>query len=133
MPSGRISSVLSVLIVSLLLAGCGKARQEKALRERAQQLIGLLCRGETDACLEYADPIYLRAQGSGGAKLAFGIMGALLKLGKHTEQTVRIDGVDLGDNGTTATVRLSLLDQGQWKPMNPSKWVYSDGKWYMTF
>ena len=133
MSARRILTVLSLMVIGLCLVGCGKARHEKAVRERAQRLIGHLCRGETDACLEFADPIYLRAQGTGGAKIAFGIMGGLLKLGKHTEETVRIDEVVLSDDGKTATVRMSLLAEGQWKPLNPSRWVYADGKWYITF
>lgn len=129
----RILRMLSLMMVSLCLVGCGKAYQEKAVRERAQKLIGHLCRGETDACLEYADPIFVRAHGTGGAKLAFGVLGVVLKVGNHTEQTVRIDEVLLGEDGKKATVRLSLQVKGEWKPISPSKWIYADGKWYMTF
>ena len=131
----KLSSVglLSLLIIGICAVGCGKARHERAVRERAQKLIGHLCRGETDACVEYADPVYVRAQGVNGAKVAFGLMGFALKLGKHSEQTVRVDEVAISDDGKTATVRISLLADGQWKPINPSKWVYADGKWYITF
>jgi hypothetical protein len=124
---------VSFAVLSLCLVGCGKARHESAVRERAQQLIEHLCLGETDACLAYADPIYVRAQGTNGAKFAFGVMGGLLRLGKHTKDTVRIDEVVVADDGKTATVRISLSDKGQWKPINPSKWVRTDGQWYMTF
>jgi hypothetical protein len=133
MSSRPVSKVLSLIILGLCLAGCGKARQERAVRERAQLLVGHLCRGEMDACVEFADPIYVRAQGSGKVKFTFGIMGTLLKLGKHTEDTVRIDEVSLGSDGKTASVRISLLADGQWKPLDPSKWVRSDGQWYITF
>ena len=123
----------SLLSLSLCLVGCGKARHESAVRERAQQLIEHLCRGETDVCLAYADPVYVRAQGTNGTKIAFGIMGALLKLGQHTKDTVRIDEVTVADDCKTATVRISLSDKGQWKSLNPSKWVRADGQWYITF
>ena len=47
--------------------------------------------------------------------------------------TVRIDEVTVADDCKTATVRISLSDKGQWKSLNPSKWVRADGQWYITF
>jgi hypothetical protein len=125
--------MLSLMMVSLCLVGCGKAYQEKALRERAQKFIGHLCRGETDACLEYADPIFVRAHGTNGTKLALGVLGLAVKVFSQTEQTMRIDEVVLSEDGKKATVRVSLQVKGEWKPIAPSKWIYADGKWYITF
>ena len=97
-----------------------KPRPADAVRKRAEQLIDYLCRGETDACVEYADPAFVRARGTDGAKLAFGLLGAVLRLGKHTKDTVRIDEVAVAEDGQTATVPMSLLANHQWTAINPS-------------
>jgi hypothetical protein len=110
-----------------------KPRPEEVVRERAEQLIDHLCRGDIEACLEYADPAYVRAHGTNGTKFAFGLMGAVLKLGKHTTDTVRIDEVAVAEDGQTATVRMSLLTNHQWKAINAAKWVHVDGAWYIAF
>jgi len=133
MSSRSCGNVLALVILTLCLSGCGTAAQERAVRERAQKLIGHLCRGETDACMEYADPLFVRAQGAGKAKIGFAIMGGLLKLGKQTEQTVQIDEIIIGQDRKAATVRISLLADGQRKPIDPSRWVLADGQWYITF
>jgi serine/threonine protein kinase len=110
-----------------------KPRPEDDVRQRAQQLIQHLCQGETDACVEYADPAYVRAQGTNGTKIAFGFMGAVLKLGRHTKDTVRIDDIAVDEDGQTAAVQMSLFANRQWTAIKPSKWIRSDGKWYIAF
>lgn len=129
-PSRRL---LLFILVLAPLAGCGTAHHEQAIRQRCQELIGHLCRGDLDACVPYADPIYVRAQGAGKVKFAFGVMSTLLKIGQQNEQTVLIDEVRVGEDRKTATVRLSLQLGDQRKPLDPSRWVLSEGQWYITF
>jgi hypothetical protein len=113
------------------LAGCAKPNHEKAIRERAQTLIGALCRGDNNACLQFADPLFVRAQGENNVKGRFGILAFFIKVGKLSEADIRIDEVGVSPDGKNAVVRISYLSQGQWKVADPINWVFSEGKWYV--
>ena len=127
MPGKCLAYAVSLAVLSLCLCGCQKPPREAALRDRAQQLIGHLCRGEVEPCLEFYDPSFRHAKPA-GARNTLESWAAT-----YNEQTIRIDEVIIGADGATASVGISMLDQGRWEPAEKWKWILSDGKWYIRF
>lgn len=104
---------------------------QKVIKERAQELIDHLAKDETAGALEMTDPGFVRQQGENLVKLRLKVLGALVRLAG--KDRLRVDQVILGPGGKTATIQLSMQQGNQWKPIDPSRWVRVDGKWYITF
>ncbi len=96
-------------------------------------MVGYLCQDDVDSCVTLADPLYVRAQGMDKVKFQLKILAGLIKLGKLTEADVRIDEVVVANDRKSAEVRFSLRSKGEWKSQKPSRWVLSDGQWYLAF
>ncbi len=52
---------------------------------------------------------------------------------KMLDTDVRIDQVVIAQDQKSAEVQFSLQSKGQWKAQKPSRWVLSDGQWYLVF
>ena len=123
-----------LLVGMVLIAGCGRVDHEAAVKQRTQELIGYLCADDLDGCLKLSDPIFVRAQGKDGVRVRFKILNALVKLGKLTPDKVRIDSIKIADDRKGAEVMTSILsNNNEWKPLQPLRWVFSDGQWYLAF
>lgn len=121
-----------ILFVGPLISGCGPGDPTPTIRARFQQMAGYLCTDNVDACVTLADPIYVRAQGTEKVKFQLKLLAGLIKLGKLTEQDIRVDQINVAEDGKTAQVQFSLQSNGEWKSQNPSNWVLSDGQWYYS-
>ncbi len=128
----RCCLLLLPLGVSLLAAGCGPAHEE-TIRRRAELLVGHLVDENYDACVELTDPEFVRRKGIDGTKTAYRILGAFAKLGNLTRDRVKIERVSVAEDGTRATVDLSLLSGDTWRPVQPLKWRRVEGQWYVEF
>jgi len=122
-----------LLLCAAPLAGCAKPDHEKAIRQRAQELIGFMCADDVEGCVRLTDPLFVRAQGTEGVKLRFKLLNAIVKLGKLGPDKVRIDQVAVAQDAKSAQVTISVLADKQWKSLQPTRWVLSDGKWYLAF
>ena len=128
-----LRALIVVGFCPFFLGGCSRPDHEKAIRERVQALSTALCQGDVEACVEFADPVFVRAQGRSNVKGRFGILFFFLKVGKVAESDLRIDNITVESDRKKATVKMSYQSQGEWKSLSPMHWVISEGKWYMTF
>jgi hypothetical protein len=92
-----------------------------------------VCQDDVESCVKLADPVYVRAQGADKVKFQLKLLAGLFKLGKLTEADVRIDQVVIAQDKKSAEVQFSLQSKGAWKSQKPTKWVLSDGQWYLAF
>lgn len=93
----------------------------------------MVCQDDAESCLKFADPVYVRAQGAEKVKFQLKLLTGLFKLGKVTEADVRIDQIVVAENQQSAEIQFSLQSKGEWKSQKPSRWVLSDGQWYLAF
>ena len=131
----RAITTVSLLLGITLSTGCSGPNHEAAIRQRFQQAAGHLCRKEVEACVPLVDPLFVRGQGSDAVKFRLGIIAALFNIGGLTESDVRIDKVHVAEDKKSATVDFSLRDKQTdvWKSQQSTKWVLSDGQWYLAF
>ncbi len=122
-----------LLLIALLLPGCGGPNHEPVVRSRFQEFARSVCQDDVESCVKLADPVYMRAQGADKVKLQLKLLTGLFKLGKVTEADVRIDQIVIAQDQKSAEVQFSLQSKGQWKAQKPSRWVLSDGQWYLAF
>jgi hypothetical protein len=106
---------------------------KKAITERTTTLVDDLNRDNMEGCLALTDPAFLRQHGENRAKIHFGIMRTLMKVGNLKPEDVRVDDVVLSGDAKSAEVKMSVRAAGQWKAIEPYRWVRVDGKWYLTF
>lgn len=116
-----------------LLPGLWSGRHKNALRARTTTLIGCLCRDDMDGCVGLTDPAFVRQNGNDKTKIRFKILSVVFTLAKIQPGDVRIDDVTLGPDSKTADVTTSIRIKDEWKVQKPTKWVRSDGQWYVTF
>ncbi len=105
----------------------------KVIGERAASLVRHLRHDELDACVDLTDPNYVRQHGANAVKIRFGVIAGLMKLGRISDDDVRIDDITFGPDYKTAQVHWSVRAGRDWKAEDPSRWVRVDGKWYVTF
>ena len=131
----RIFAVNLWLGLLLLLAptGCQKPDPTPIIRDRAQQLLVCLFKEQYDDCLKFCDPIYVRAQGSEKIKGQLKFLSVIFKIAKITDKDIRIETVNVFQDGKTAEVIPSLQVKNEWKPQKPMKWRFEDGQWYLAF
>jgi hypothetical protein len=116
------------------IAGCRKVDREAAVRQRTQELIGYMAGDDLDGCIRLTDPVFVRAQGTEGVRVRFKILNALVKLGKLTPDKIRVDSIKVADDHKSAEVAMSFLsNSNDWKPLQPMKWIFTDGQWYVAF
>jgi hypothetical protein len=120
-------------VTAVLFGGCVRPDHESAVRERAEALVGHLFREDFGACLEMTDPVYVRAQGTDKVKFRFKLLLGLSKLGQLGRADVRIQEVNVAPDSRTAAVYLGVRSDGEWKPLEPTRWVRDGGTWYFTF
>ena len=115
-------------------AGCAKVDQEPKVRQRTLELIGYMAADDVNGCIRLTDPVFVRAQGTEGVRVRFKILNAIVKLGKLTPDKVRIDAIKIADDRKSAEVTMSFLSNtNEWKAIQPMKWIFSDGQWYLAF
>ena len=131
----RTTLIPLVLLLVALATGCSRPDHQGTIRQKFNEGIGYLCRGQVDACQPLVDPLFVRAQGTDAVKIRLGIIVTLFKLGQISEADVRVDGIRMGADQKTAEVLFSVLDKakGVWNSQNPVKWVLHEGQWYWTF
>jgi len=106
---------------------------KKILRERSMELLRCLCRDDMDGCIRLTDPAFVRQNGAEQVKIRFKLMSVVVTLGRIQESDVRVEQVILGPGNKTAEVPTSIRIKDEWKVQKPSKWVRSDGQWYVSF
>lgn len=122
-----------VLVGLLWTSGCSD--HEKAVRERAKQLMTMVVHNDMEGCVTMTDPVFVRAQGKDAVKLRFGWLSLLVSFGKLTDEDLRIDSIKVGDDKKSATVYISIHDKNknQWNAgKDPIRWVLEDGVWYVA-
>ena len=125
------TSVIILLFVALLSSGCAPSDPSPTIRARFQEFGVALVRDDVDSGMKFLDPVFIRAQGGDKLKGQLRILSGLFKLGKMTEADLRVDQVIVAEDRKSAEVRYSLQSNGEWKPQKPSRWVLSDGQWYI--
>jgi len=128
----RRATIGWLAVLAIATTGCGGPDHKAALQDKFQQLVGHLCQDNLEACTSMVDPVYVRAQGTNGVKVQLKVLIGLMKLGKITPNDVRIDEIVVAEDAKTAEVRFSLQSNGAWQASRPSRWVYSEGQWYLT-
>lgn len=124
-------SVAFILFLIFAIPGC--ADPKSAIRPRFEQLAKHLCDDDVERAVELADPIYVRANGRDKVKFQLKILSTLFRLGKVTPADLRIDDITVNGDGKSAQVKFSMQSQGTWKSQAPTRWVKTDGQWYIAF
>jgi len=144
--------LIGFLIVLAVLAGIGVAvilavkpafaeawfpgayadHHRELVKERFTVLAGHVVRGEVDQCVPFADPEFVKANGTNLTKALFAPYLFWAKLGRLGEADVRIDRITVGPDRKTAEVEYSLRHGGGWHAQKqPMKWLRAGGQWYL--
>jgi len=120
-----------VVMMAFLSSGCTQPDVKPTIQARFQEFAGVVCRDDVESCVKIVDPVFVRAQGSEKVKGQLKLLTGLFKLGKVTEADVRVDQVIVAEDRKSAEVQFSLQSKGVWKSQKPTRWVLSDGQWYL--
>jgi copper chaperone CopZ len=118
-------------MIAFLSNGCTQPDVKPTIQARFQEFAGVVCRDDVESCVKIVDPVFVRAQGSDKVKGQLKLLTGLFKLGKVTEADVRVDQVIVAEDRKSAEVQFSLQSKGVWESQKPTRWVLSDGQWYL--
>jgi len=127
----KVLSIISLLVPLVTLVGCGPNHEAK-IRERVTQLAVYSCSNDLDGCVQITDPVFVRSQGVAAVKARYKLLNAFVRLGQLTPDKIRIDSIEVAENGKSAQVGISFMVDDEWRKRDPARWVYHEGQWYVA-
>lgn len=125
------TAITCLAIFAVLSAGC-TVDQKPIVQARVKQYFTKFLQEDYEGCAKMLSPATIDRIGREGAIARLKLLSIIAKVGNITENDFRIDEVTVSPDNKTATTKVSVRANGEWRSIATQKWVNEAGVWYMT-